>query len=190
LKIYSCLRRRTLSHRNYVIRTVQISDIELIRQWRNSQMDVLRQKKEISLTEQLAYYEKNIWPTLDETRPKNILLGYQIDDQLIGYGGLVHIDWDSQRAEVSFLLDPARTLDLHCYAADFLVFLQLIKTLAFDDLKLQRLCTETFSTREHHISVLVAADFVLEGVLRRHVILDGRPVDSLIHGCLNNSYAK
>lgn len=179
-----------LSCRSYAIRTIQPSDIEHIRQWRNAQMDVLRQKKEISRAEQIAYYEKQIWPSLDDANPQNVLLACLFNDQLIGYGGLVHVDWENQRAEVSFLLDPARTRDPKGYGYDFLAFLSLIKTLAFDDLKLQRLYTETYATRRHHISILEAADFSLEGVLRRHVVLDGRPVDSLIHACLNDSYAR
>lgn len=180
-----------ISYRGYKIRTVQPDDIECIRRWRNAQMVVLRQKREISTAEQLMYFEQQIWPSLDDPYPQNLLLAYFFNNQLIGYGGLVHIAWEHLRAEVSFLLDPARVNDPLCnYVDDFLAFLELIKTLAFDDLNLQRLFTETYSTRVNHIRVLEAADFILEGVLRRHVILDGRPVDSLIHGCLINSYAR
>lgn len=186
MKVYSCLTQQNLLCGSYSIRAIQTSDIEYIRHWRNSQMDVLRQKKEISHSDQLSYFQNEIWPTLTHTHPKNILLGYLFDDQLIGYGGLVHIDWENRRAEVSFLLDPLRTLDHQHYVADFLAFLQLIKILAFNNLGLQRLFTETYSHRRHHINVLEAAKFILEGVLRRHVILNGQPVDSLIHGFLND----
>ena len=187
---YACFKQQRISYQGYTIRTVQLGDIEYIRLWRNAQMGVLRQKKEISPLEQLNYYEQHVWPTMDDKQPLNLLLAYLLDDQLIGYGGLVHIDWENQRAEVSFLLNPARTHDPDSYSDDFFAFLKIIKTLAFDDLNMQRLFTETFSTRRHHIRVLEAADFRLEGVLRRHVILDGRPADSFIHGCLNDSYAK
>ena len=190
VKSYACLKRERISYKDYTIRTVYPGDIECIRQWRNQQTDVLRQKHQISPSEQMTYFEQQIWPTLGYTQPTNIILAYLLDDQLIGYGGLVHIDWEHHRAEVSFLLDPARTFNPNSYRRDFLVFLQLLKTLAFDDLKMQRLYTETYSTRDHHISVLEASDFSLEGVLRRHIILDGKPVDSLIHGCINDSNGK
>jgi 2-polyprenyl-3-methyl-5-hydroxy-6-metoxy-1,4-benzoquinol methylase/RimJ/RimL family protein N-acetyltransferase len=182
---YACFTRQSISYQDYTIRTVEPGDIECIREWRNAQMDVLRQKKEISPAEQLAYYEQHIWPNLGDLHTPNLLVAYLEGGRLIGYGGLVHISWEDRRAEVSFLLDPVRTSDSHRYEADFLAFLHLIKTLAFDDLKLHRLFTETYSNRRGHISVLEAADFSLEGVLRRHVIVDGQPVDSLIHGCLN-----
>jgi SAM-dependent methyltransferase/RimJ/RimL family protein N-acetyltransferase len=187
---YACMKQQRISYQGYTIRPVQLSDIEYIRQWRNEQMDVLRQKNEISPAEQLAYYEKYIWSNSDDPHPPHLLLAYLINDQLIGYGGLVHIDWEHRRAEVSFLLDPRRTRDLQTYAQDFSTFLQLIKTLAFNDLRLQRLFTETYSTRKHHIGVLESSGFTLEGVLQQHVIINDRPIDSLIHGCLKDTYAK
>ena len=186
---YACLPRPHIARHNRAVRTIAPADIEPVRQWRNAQMAVLRQQHEISPAEQVAYFERQIWPTLADPQPHNLLVAYLLDGQLIGYGGLVHIAWDHRRAEVSFLLDPVRTHDLAGYRSDFLAFLQLMKTLAFDDLKLQRLFTETYATRQHHISVLEAADFRLEGRLRQHVRIDGQPVDSLIHGCLD-SYAR
>ena len=182
---YACLPRPCIAHQNYALRTIAPADIELIRQWRNAQMDVLRQQREISPVEQVVYYERQIWPALSDPQPHNLLMAYLQDDRLIGYGGLVHIAWEHRRAEVTFLLDTARTHNLAGYRNDLLIFLQLMKTLAFDDLKFQRLFTETFAIRPHHISVLEAADFRHEGTLRQHVIIDGRLVDSLIHGCLD-----
>lgn len=187
---YACLPRLMISYEDYSIRTVEVGDIESIRQWRNAQMDVLRQKNEISQEEQLAYYDKNVWPTLACPQPKNILLAYLKNDRLIGYGGLVHIGWEDCRGEVSFLLDPIRTYDQQAYKKDFLVFLSLIKILAFEDLKLQKLYTETFASRTYHIGVLEAGGFNLEGRLRQHVIINGQSIDSLIHGCLKDNYAR
>jgi len=187
--IYACLTRSKMCHEDYSIRTVEASDIESIRQWRNAQKDVLRQKNEISQENQVAYYNHYVWPTLAHPNPKNILLAYLKNDRLIGYGGLVHIVWEDRRGEVSFLLDPARTYDQEAYRRDFLTFLNLIKKLAFEDLKLQKLCTETFANRVYHIGVLETAGFSLEGRMRRHVIINGQSVDSLIHGCLVDSDA-
>jgi RimJ/RimL family protein N-acetyltransferase len=153
-------------------------------------MNVLRQKNEISQEEQLAYYDKYVWPTLAYPHPKNILMAYLKNGKLIGYGGLVHIGWEDRRGEVSFLLNPIRTCDQQAYKRDFLVFLRLIKSLAFEDLKLQKLYTETFASRTFHIGVLEAAGFSLEGRMRQHVIINNESVDSLIHGCLRDTYAR
>ena len=105
---------------------------------------------------------------------------------MIGYGGLVHIAWEHRRAEISFLLDPARVAAPGSYAVDYANFLSLIKEIAFECLGLHRLFTETYATRTHHISVLEDSEFRHEGVLRDHVIIEGRPVDSLLHGCLKS----
>lgn len=169
---------------DYGLRTVQDADLEPIRDWRNAQLPVLRQSAPISPRQQCKYYAANVWATLASPRPSQILLGFLQHDTLIGYGGLVHIGWDDRRAEVSFLLEPGRAGDIRTYAADFTAFLGLLATLAFDGLGLQRLWTETYAVRPHHVAVLEACGFVPEGVLRRHVIIDGRPVDALLHGRL------
>ena len=48
---------------------------------------------------------RHIWPDMPSLQPKNLLLAYMEDDNLIGYGGLVHIAWEHLRAEVSFYND-------------------------------------------------------------------------------------
>jgi len=148
-------------------------------------MDVLRQSSVITPEEQETYYHKYIWPDMRSSQPKNILLAYMENNNLIGYGGLVHIAWEHCRAEISFLLDPHLTTIRDDYFRYFSNFLCLMKILAFDDLCLKRLFTETYATREHHIQILEATGFRREGVLKHHAQIAGYPVDSVIHGYLN-----
>ncbi|MNP74955.1 hypothetical protein D3C76_1719150 [compost metagenome] len=63
-------------------------------------------------------------------------------------------------------------------------FLALLAQLAFEELGLRRLCTETFEHRVLHIETLEASGFRYEGCLREHVLIDGRPTDSMVHGLL------
>jgi RimJ/RimL family protein N-acetyltransferase len=84
------------------------------------------------------------------------------------------------------LLDPAKKNDRIEYTAYFSIYLKLLKEIAFQDLGLNRLFTETYATREHHISVLEAAGMRLEGIMRKHVIVDGLLSNSLIHGYLRS----
>lgn len=184
MNTYACLRQQRFAREGYALVPVQPEHIEPIRLWRNAQRDVLRQREPIDAPQQREYFARQIWPTQALAQPTQILLAYLRDDTPIGYGGLVHIAWEHRRAEVSFLLDPAHTQPEPVYAAHFSAFLGLIKTVAFDDLGLRRLFTETYSTRRHHLSVLEAAHFQPEGRLREHVWIDGSPVDSLMHGCL------
>lgn len=181
---FACLSRAAVSDGRHSITTIQDAHIEPVRQWRNAQMDVLRQTQLLTEDDQTAYYARCIWPTLADSNPTNILLAFLEDGQLMGYGGLVHVSWPDKRAEVSFLLDPALAASATGYAARFSAFLSLLKQLAFEDLGLNRLWTETFASRSHHIAVLEANGFRAEGCLRRHVYIAGSWVDSLLHGCL------
>ena len=102
---YKCLPKRTYQMGEYSTEAVQPEHIEIIRQWRNEQMDVLRQSKPISKAEQIAYYEKNVWPEMIKKNPDKILLSIMYDGVLKGYGGLVYLSWEHLRGEISFILD-------------------------------------------------------------------------------------
>ncbi len=164
--------------------SIQPAHIESIRLWRNAQMNVLRQNEPITFQDQQAYFAARIWPAMEKARPDNILLACHLDSLLIGYGGLVHIAWEDSRAEVSFLVQPELAADPDRYEELFSSYLTLLPQLAFDDLGLHRLVTETWSTRADHLAVLEAAGFVREGLLREHTRQNGIPTDSLIHGLL------
>lgn len=183
---YKSMPRPELRRDAFSVRAVAPEHIEAIRLWRNAQMDVLRQVAPISPAQQEAYYAAHVWPAMALDEPQNILLTFFEGEQAIGYGGLVHMAWEHRRAEVSFLLDPALASAPETYARYFSAFLDLIKEFAFDDLGFHRLFTETYAMRAHHISVLEANGFRLEGVLKHHVMIGGRPVDSLIHGCITS----
>ncbi len=110
------------------------------------------------------------------------------DGEFLGYGGLTHIDWEQQRAEVSFLVDPERASDPERYECDLRAFLGFLQDWAFGELGLHRLFTETYAFREHHLSVLESAGFQPEGRMRDHVADPDSPTgfaDSLLHGLLS-----
>jgi len=180
--IYDPLKDTTLPSTNdYQLNFIKDEEIEAIRSFRNDQINILRQNQTISKDEQKAYFNHVILPCCKEKKPKQILLSYHHQGSFIGYGGLVHINWNFSHAEVSFLVDPSRK---DVYNLDFSYFLKLIASLAFSKLKLHRLFTETFSYRTNHISILEKSGFKKEGVLRQHCFKDNQWVDSIIHGML------
>ncbi len=186
MKSYFCLSENVFKFGDYSIVPVQPDHIEQIRQWRNAQLDVLRQNSVITPEQQKDYYEFQIWPHMSASSPPEILMSYFKSNLLIGYGGLVHIAWRDFRAEISFLLDPSRTKNDIIYKEEFSIFLKLIKKLAFDELSFHRLFTETFDIRTIHIATLEASGFLREGVMRDHVKISNRRIDSIIHGCLES----
>jgi hypothetical protein len=184
--IYNCLKNNITSENGFEIKPVTIEDMELIRLWRNQQMDVLRQKREISNLEQINYFENNIAVLFNKEKPSQLIFSYFKDHLLVGYGGLVNISWDDRRAEMSFLLNPIHTTNLNIYKQYFLQFIIFMKQINFDQLAFRKLFTETYEHRKFHISILVESGFELEGILRDHVCIKNKFFNSLIHSVINN----
>ena len=183
--MYRCLTKKSCADESgYQLIPIRVEDLELIRLWRNAQMDVLRQQAFISQAEQDHYFKTQIAPSFEQEQPKQILFSFLLNNICIGYGGLVHINWQARRAEVSFLVDPVRAADFLCLQTDFFHFLQLLCQIAFTDLTFNRLCTETFVFREDHIEIMEKIGFQKEGILREHVYKKGRFYDSILHGLL------
>jgi RimJ/RimL family protein N-acetyltransferase len=187
---YRAMPRALIAAGEIALRAVEPGDTEAIRQWRNEQMEVLRQTAPITPDAQARYFAVHVWPEKRRLDPSQILLAIERAGQLIGYGGLVHLSWPNRRAELSFLLSPELEDDSRTRAAVFGRFLDMVRNIAFADLKLQRLFTETFAHRDRHIETLEAAGFVREGRLRMHVVVDGVPTDAIIHGCLATDWEK
>jgi|GEM_PF-132692 len=181
---YICLEKNHHSSDRYSIIPIRQIDMELIRQWRNEQIEILRQKVPITVREQRRYFKEVIKPLFNEKTPNQILFSYLLDKELIGYGGLTNVDWESGRAELSFLLDSKRTGDENLYRKEFSSFLKLIKQIAFDYLSLHKLYTETFDIRSLQVSLLEENGFILEGRFKDHVLINKAYCDSLIHGLM------
>jgi RimJ/RimL family protein N-acetyltransferase len=181
---YNILPQSVYTEGLYLLRALRAADMSAIKDWRNAQMDVLRQKTVLTDEDQHRYYQLTVKPTFDMQQPPLVLFGYEYDGTLIGYGGLTNLDWTSLRAEVSFLVETERAKNLPQYEIDFRHFLRLLKRIAFQELGLNRLFTETYDIRPWHIRILESEGFLFEGRMRQHVKIDGRYVDSLLHGCL------
>jgi len=188
MRQYACLKKNEFELGQYKIVPLRHEDILKIKDWRNGQMEILRQKSEITEEQQIAYFDKVVWPLFEMSQPTQLLFSYLKDEELIGYGGLVYIDWLDQRAEVSFLVDTVRALDSSIYQKDFETYLNLIKQVAFEGMKFNRIFTETFDIRGHHISVLEASGFVKEGCMKQHININNKFIDSIIHGYLKEYY--
>ncbi len=181
---YQCLKLQRFVENGYELCPIRYEDILKIRDWRNEQMNILRQSQPLTEERQLKYYQEAILPTFTQAFPSQVLFSYLLNGQCIGYGGLTNIHWEHRRAELSFLLATDRTTDLEPYKQEFRIYLKLLKQAAFGDLKLNRLFSETFDLRPYIIEVLEQSGFRPEGRMRQHNFIDGQYVDSLLHGCL------
>lgn len=162
----------------------------LIKKWRNEQIDVLRQNILLTNKDQKIYYDSIIKPAISAEKPICIIFSFINKKKCIGYGGLTKINWVSKIAEISFLENTKRAKNIKIYERDFVAFLKLIMRIAFVELNLNRLFTETYDIRPAHITILEKMGFKLESRLKHQVFTKGSIVDSLIHGYLREEYIK
>lgn len=180
----SWLAGRRWSDGVFTLLELAADDLEVVRTWRNSQTDVLRQNREIAPAEQRRWFETVVVPTHESPTPSFLLVGMHREGHLVAYGGLTNLSWDYRRAEVSFLADTRIASDNTAYAEVLDHFLAWLDAVSFDDLSLHRLFTETYAYRIFHITLLERHGYRLEGRLREHVVKRGKRVDSLMHGRL------
>ncbi|MEM7292721.1 MAG: GNAT family N-acetyltransferase [Pseudomonadota bacterium] len=158
---------------------LQPSDRYSVMEWRNEQLDILRQVEPLTESDQDKYFENVVARWYREIKPEGVLFGIHCDSSLIGYGGLVHIDWDHRNAEVSFLL-----ADADCQSSDyvdlFTRFLQLIQAVA-RTLKLKKVFCVGYDQKRYRFSAFNALGFKREAILRNHVRVQDRLCNVLIH---------
>jgi Acetyltransferase (GNAT) domain len=156
---YISLPQRSFNLGETTLTTVSQSDVESIRKWRNRQMHVLRQNSEISVSEQVEYFRQNVFSEFVKLHPKQVLFSIHSKTKMVGYGGLVHIDWTNSISEISFLLKPEIEEGSLDYVVIFDNFLKLIQEVAFEKLEIDRLFTETYNFRFAHIEVIEGNKF-------------------------------
>ena len=170
----------------YSVRNIKYEDILKIKAIRNEQMDVLRQSKLLTDEDQENWYNNVILPSYkSNTKTLNFTILYE--NEFIGYGGLVNIDYVNKKAEVSFLVKKNRTLDKNIYENDFSYFLKFISKYSFEELNLHKLWTETYEFRNFHISILEKEGFKREGLLKDSINQDDEYFNSILHGLILNS---
>jgi len=180
---YICCPTLDLTYDNFRLRPLCWNDRLEIRQWRNAQIPILRQRVELTPAQQDEYFQLIVANQMRTQCPPQILLGLDYTGDFVAYGGLVHISWLDRHAEMSFLTDPR-----YCNSEDhrrlLTTFVKLLSQLALSELGLHRLFTETYSYRTEHIEMLESMGFCKEGVLREHVVINGEYVDSILHGLI------
>ncbi len=178
---YKLLDNNKFEKDKYSIVCLRYKDIYDIKKWRNQQMDILRQKKKLTDKEQISYYNNLIVPTFKEKNPKQMLFSFLYDNICIWYWWLTNINREDKRAELSFIVDTKRTKNKKLYEKDFSMFIYLIKEVANEKLWFNRIFTETYDIRPLHIKILEKNWFIYEWRMRKHVYIDNKFIDSLIH---------
>jgi RimJ/RimL family protein N-acetyltransferase len=185
MRAYNCLTQQVYKKNEFSIVPLRDEDKYRIMQWRNEQVYHLRQNKQISKEEQEQYFETVIDKLFNQENPDQILFSYLENDICIGYGGLVHINWIDQLAEISFLINTQ--LEKEKFEFHWFNYLQLIEIVAFKDLNLHKVFTYAFDLRPLLYKALEKAGFNQEARLKEHCYFDKNFIDVLIHTKINYS---
>jgi RimJ/RimL family protein N-acetyltransferase len=111
------------------------------------------------------------------------LFSYLKKNVCIGYGGLVHINWHDNIAEISFIMDTV--LEKENFELNWTIFLTLIEEVAFQHLYFHKLFTYAFNLRPHLYEILVKNQFEKEAILKEHAKFDNKYIDVVIHSKIN-----
>ena len=187
---YYCLETQKHIFRKYTLIPIRQKDIQSVRKWRNDQIEILRQKNILTAKDQSAYYNKVIKQSFKQKHPELILFSFLYEGNLVGYGGFVHINWNLKRAEISFLTNTSRNKNKKEYKKDFSSFLKIIIPIAFEEIKFNKLVTETFDIRPITMNILEKFGFKYEGRLKMHIHIKNSYFDSLVHGFLRKDFLK
>ena len=110
-KTYKCLKTNIFSDSKFKIIPIRFEDSIEIMNWRNEQIEILRQSEKLTSDKQIEYFSTVVNKLFYEKEPSQLLFSFFYEEELIGYGGLVHIDWENCNSEISSsLLDNRYTL--------------------------------------------------------------------------------
>lgn len=185
MKTYACLTQQIFSRDEYSVVPLRVDDKYDIMKWRNEQLYHLRQLHPLSKEDQNNYFSTVIDSLFEQQHPSQLLFSYLKEGKCIGYGGLVHINWNDAHGEVSFIMDT--TLESKQFELHWSVFLDLIKEVAFSCLGFHKIFTYAFDVRPHLYQVLEKNQFAMEAVLKEHAKFNGEFINVLIHSCINGA---
>jgi RimJ/RimL family protein N-acetyltransferase len=180
---YKCLTQNVFEEGDYKIVPIRFEDRIEIMNWRNEQMYHLRQVELLTEENQENYFNTVVAKLFEEEKPSQLLFSYLKEEVCIGYGGLVHINWEEKKAEVSFIINTKlEEVEFNFHWSNFL---KMLKKLAYSELHLISLFTFAYNLRPHLYLVLEKNEFELTETRENEIKVNGKYVDVLIHECLN-----
>ena len=176
---YCCLKKQTYTSDPYSIVPVRKEDRYLIMKWRNEQIYHLRQNKPLTNEVQDKYFKTVVADLFNKEKPDQILFSFLEGNKCIGYGGLVHLNWEDKNAEISFIMDT--NLEKDFFEFHWSTFLGLIENVAFNELGFYKIFTFAYNLRPKLYNALEKQNFKKEAVLKNHSCFEGKYYDVVIH---------
>jgi hypothetical protein len=172
--------------KNGSFKLVPIRDMDQldIMKWRNEQLYHLRQNKPLTELDQKNYFSNIVAILFQQYKPLQILFSYLDGDKCIGYGGLVHLNWLDQNAEISFIMNTE--LEQDYFSFHWSTYLKLIEEVAFKELNLHKIYVYAFDLRPHLYDVLAQNEYVKEAELKEHCYFKKKYKSVIIYSKWNN----
>jgi len=181
---YLVLNNQIFSNDSFKLVPIRDLDQLDIMKWRNEQIYHLRQNKPLTELDQKSYFSNIVSNLFQQFHPQQILFSYLDGDKCIGYGGLVHINWLDQNAEISFIMKTE--LEQEYFSFHWSSYLKLIEEVAFKELNLHKIYVYAFDLRPHLYDVLIKNGFTREAELKEHCIIKQKYKSVIIHSKWNN----
>lgn len=182
MNTYKALNNQVFNSGEYSLVPIRMEDRYPIMKWRNEQLYHLRQKEPLTSEQQDWYFNNVVAFLFDQEKPEQILFSFLKNGECIGYGGLVHIDWDSKNGEISFLLNTLLNTEEN-YLILFPIFLKLVEKAA-EDCGLIRIYTYGYDIAGFRFAPLVEVGFQIEAILKNHVMVNDEYCNVRIYGKL------
>ena len=176
---YKILENQKFKFEDFEITPIRFEHRYQIMDWRNEQINFLRQKNKLTKQDQDNYFKKIIFKQFQLQKPTQILFSFFYQNKLIGYGGLVHINWIHKNAEISFLLNPELNKK-NTYHESFKIFLFLIEKVAIS-INLHKIFTYGYDLLQYRFYPLIELNFHKEATLKKHKKINGKLIDILIY---------
>lgn len=183
MRKYKCLKNE--DYKDGVFKLVPLRDLDKfdILKMRNEQIYHLRQAEPLTIKKQEDYFANIVNKLFNEERPSQILFSLLENDELVGYGGLVHINWIDKNAEISFIMKTE--LEKEKFSYYWTNYIQLLEHVAFMDLRLHKIYTYAFDLRPHLYAILEKMGFNLDACLKEHCLFQGKFINVVIHSKFN-----
>jgi RimJ/RimL family protein N-acetyltransferase len=183
MRNYAALRKQVYRIGAYSLIPLRAEDRFEIMRWRNEQLYHLRQSKPLTAEDQDAYFSQVVDRLYNQQQPNQILFSFLKEEQCIGYGGLVHINWLDKNAEISFVMETE--LEQECFAYYWSIYLKMLEQVAFEELGLHKIFTFAFDLRPHLYPVLESCGYNKEAELADHCLIEGIYRNVIIHARIN-----
>lgn len=181
MRNYKCLSVNHFTIGDYSLFPIRDEDKYAIMKWRNEQIDILRQKELLTKDQQEHYFKNVVDGLFEKEQPEQILWSFLYKDELIGYGGLVHIDWQKKEAEVSFINRTERSQFKETFISDWCNYLKLLKNLVNSQLSFKKIFTYAYDIRPLLYEALAQEGFKEAKRIPKAIEIKNTLFDVLIH---------